>query len=258
MNDIHSTLLTSLQKQAALRNSRRVGRVGGRGFTLIELLVVIAIIIVLVGLTVTVAVGLTASSDKRDAELILTHMNTALEEWERANGRSLTYGQTGQTPHGFGATYDFDQNTYGTGGGTPQLHSAFLKVLLRNPQAADQLAKIGKDRFTREADGDPVIVDPWDQRIQVVFPGRKWLAAVGFAQGDNPDIKDEDGTVRHSHENKFGICVREKITFISFGPDQQAGDRQIQIAPGSRDQRLLALANDNLYSAPMLTEKPNP
>jgi type II secretory pathway pseudopilin PulG len=252
MNHIHSSNLDSIRSRSTFLR-RNVG-----GFTLIELMVVIGIIIVLVGLTVTVAVGLTASSDKRNTELVLSQMGRALDEWESATQRQLTYGKViAPDPHGLGAqSFDFDENfeAWNKPQGL-QLLGKFLGIILRNPQAAQQLSYIPNDKFSKDNNGVATVLDSWDTKIQVVFPGRKWVAGDPMLPDGTPD-RDLDGTVHTPEELKFGVCANGKIAFVSYGPDQKAGDLQLQVDPSARDPRMAALAKDNLSSYPLLAEIP--
>src|ERR1043165_1057793 len=74
-----------------------------RSFTIIELMVVVGIIILLVGLTVGVAAILNQKSETRQVEQVLKLLDTALQEWELAAQRQMTWGpnppDAGSTPN---------------------------------------------------------------------------------------------------------------------------------------------------------------
>lgn len=242
------------RQRADFKSQHRCG-----AFSLIELMIVVAIIAVMLALTLAVTVGLSAQSDTREAQKVLTLMDQALTEWENATERKLTYGHV--IPggmHGGGENYDFDLNTYGLNKpDRDKLQGEFLKVLLRNEQAAQQLAQISGELFTRSADGTPKIVDPWGQKIVVVFPGRRWRSApTMFVPADLPGKKDIDGTIRTDYEEQFGICANGRIMFVSSGPDRKQGDLELDKDIASRQERFIAEASDNVYSNPPLTETP--
>lgn len=225
-----------------------------RAFSLIELMIVVAIIAVMLALTLAVTVGLSAQSDNREAQKVLTLVDKALTEWETATERKFTYGLTiPPDPHGLGGeSYDFDFNTYAlTKPGRELLLGEVLKFLLRNEAAAQQLAQVPGNLFTRNSDGSAKIVDPWGQKIVVVFPGRKWRQGV-----DPGPKKDLDGTVRTDYEERFGICANQRIMFVSSGPDKKQGDLELQKTPSSRQERFIKEASDNLYSYQPLIETP--
>ena len=141
--------------------------------------------------------------------------------------------------------------------GTLTLNSDIVKMLLRNQQASNQLSQISSELFTRDPNGAPKISDPWGQKIQVVFPGRKWrqYGQPGFP-ADAPTKKDLDGTIRTDYEDRYGICTNARLLFVSFGPDRKSGDLQLQKAPAARDHHSSAPASDNIYSYPPVLETP--
>jgi len=57
------------------------------------------------------------------------------------------------------------------------------------------------------------LIDPWDSRVAVIFPGRPWR------EGDS-EIRDIDGTVRTIDEQNYLPCVNRRIRVISIGPDR--------------------------------------
>lgn len=233
------------------------------GFSLIELMIVVAIIAVMLGLTLAVAVGLAGQNDTRETQNLLTLMDKALGEWELGTERRITYG-TNTPPAGGrpGESFDFDTFAYAitpnAKPGTLTLNRDIISMLLANPQAADQLSQISSELFTRNSKGEPQIFDPWGQKIQVVFPGRKWRPAPQLIPltADAPNKKDTDGTVRTDYEERYGICANSRMLFVSFGPDKKGGDLELNKAPDARDPRNIAPATDNIYSYPPLGETP--
>lgn len=238
---------TSNQRSAVpMRYSSLVARHSSLGFTLIELMVVIGIVLLLLALTVGVTAALHRKSDVRQTENMLKLLDMALTSWETATERQLTYGTNGDPP---GSKYDFSTGAFV---GNPQkLQSAFLETLMHSPHVKDILAQISPDRLRRdETTNEYRITDPWDQPIQIVFPGRKWL---------NIDTapKDADGTIRTSNgdpdmpdETQLGACVNKRICFVSYGPDSQPGNADLAAAD---PQPTPALA-DNIESYPLMKE----
>jgi prepilin-type N-terminal cleavage/methylation domain-containing protein len=237
-----------------------------RGFSLIELMIVVAVIAVMLGLTLAVAVGLAGQNDARETQNVLTLMDKALSEWELATEKRITYGTNlpAPNPHYVSETFDFDTLGYAiTPNAKPSaqwLNRDVVSMLLRNPQAADQLSQISSELFTRNAKGEPQIFDPWGQKIQIVFPGRKWRAPGGAVNPNMPadpaNKRDLDGTFRTDYEERFGICTNSRMLFVSFGPDKKGGDLELSKAPDARDPRNIAPAADNIYSYPALMETP--
>ena len=74
-----------------------------RGFTLVELVIVVGIIVLLTGLTVSVSTRLIEKSEIRTTENILRLLDMAVEDWEAAADRKLTWGENDVPP---GAVYD--------------------------------------------------------------------------------------------------------------------------------------------------------
>jgi prepilin-type N-terminal cleavage/methylation domain-containing protein len=64
-----------------------------RAFTLIEMVVVIGIIVLLAALTVAVSSTLTRKAEERQAEDTLRLLDMALQEWETAADRQISYGK---------------------------------------------------------------------------------------------------------------------------------------------------------------------
>ena len=62
------------------------------GFTLVEVVVVIGIILFLVGLTLSVSVAVIERSEIQQTETVLRLMETAVQEWELAADRKLSWG----------------------------------------------------------------------------------------------------------------------------------------------------------------------
>ena len=206
------------------------GRVRSSGFTLIELVVVLAVILVLVGLVLAVSSILIKRSEVQQTESALAILSAAVDEFEQARARPLTYG-TRNSPAG--ARYDIPELT------NVNYAHVILFVLDRlatHGPSRDMIAKIDGKLFRTASTQIPTptggypptefwwgplprmeLVDPWDTRIAVIFPGRPWVP------GDDPNLKDLDGTIRTADEQGNTPCVNRKIRFISSGPDRQYG-----------------------------------
>jgi prepilin-type N-terminal cleavage/methylation domain-containing protein len=200
-----------------------------RAFTLIELVVVLAVILVLVSLVLAVSSILIKRSEVQQTESAMAILSAAVDEFEQARARPMTYGTRNQPS---GARYDI-----------PELNLNYAHVILfvldrlaTHGPSRDMIAKIDDQLFRTASTQIPSptggypptefwwgplprmeLVDPWDTRIAVIFPGRPWV------QGDDPNLKDLDGTIRTGDEQGNTPCVNRKIRFISSGPDRQYG-----------------------------------
>ena len=117
---------------------------------------------------------------------------------------------------------------------------SYLRPLLRNPltnQPLDALpATWNGTASAANPNGMPAplaansvlreVVDPWGNRLSVVFPGRPLCrgelqqCATGSAQHDCTD-----GSVRTRDEVLLGSCRNRRPYFVSSGPDGQSGTR---------------------------------
>jgi len=233
----------------------------GRGFTMVEMLIVIGVILLLTALTLMVTTGFVRSSQVRETENTMRVLETALSEWELAAGRQITYGWP-DTPV-VDAIYDVDQEHIETQGAAPAFHFddtvfELVGIIGRTRSARDIMANIDPEFLLELADpDDPTqsrngVRDPWDKPFRVVFPGRLWV------QSDTGVlVRDEDGTVRTLMEQRHGIAVDRRILLVCAGPDGTWGDLQLdEPDPNARDQNLLELAADNIYSYEPLRDLP--
>lgn len=206
------------------------------GFTLIELVVVLAVILVLVGLVLAVSTVLIRRSEIRQVESMFELLDTAVAEFEESRGRALTYGTRGQPA---GARFDIPELTNIT---YPYINLFLLDRLLTHGPSREILSKIDGALFrttvanvptnpsgfpTQEFWWGPLprmeLVDPWGSRIAIIMPGRPWV------QGDDPNLRDPDGTIRTADEQSFGPCVNRRIRFISSGPSRNLASRDDNI-----------------------------
>ena len=227
MNRMTRTSRLSSIARSVGGSSRSVRR---RGFTLIELVVVLAVILVLVSLVLAVSSILIKRSEVQQTESALAILSAAVDEFEAARARPMTYG-TRNSPAG--ARYDIPELT------NVNYAHVILFVLDRlatHGPSRDMIAKIDGNLFRTASTQIPnptggypptefwwgplprmELVDPWDTRIAVIFPGRPWVP------GDDPNLKDLDGTIRTADEQGNTPCVNRKVRFISPGPDRQYG-----------------------------------
>jgi len=207
-----------------------------RAFTLLEMLVVLAVILVLLGLVLGTSTILIRRSEVRQTENALAILEAAIDEFEQSRGRPLTYGRRGQPVPS--ARFDIPE-LYNV----PYAH-AILFVLDRlnsHGPSRDMIAKIDgnllrsiegtcgnvtqipcvsggypPDEFWWSPGPRIELIDPWDSRVAVIFPGRPWR------EGDS-EIRDIDGTVRTIDEENYLPCVNRRIRVISTGPDRDYG-----------------------------------
>lgn len=203
-----------------------------RGFTLIELVVVLGVILVLAGLVLAVSTVLIRRSEIRQVESMFELLDTAVAEFEQSRGRALTYG-TRNTPAG--ARFDIPELTNVN---YPYINLFLLDRLATHGPSREILAKVDAALFRTTTMNIPTppggyppqefwwgplprmeLVDPWGSRVAIIMPGRPWV------QGDDPNLRDPDGTVRTLDEQSFGPCVNRRIRFISSGPSRDLGKR---------------------------------
>jgi prepilin-type N-terminal cleavage/methylation domain-containing protein len=234
-----------------------------RGFSLIEMLVVIGIIVLLASLTLAISVAVRTGSEVDQTRTTLTQVESALREWQTTSERQLSYG-TNDDPFN-GAVYDIQEDLLPLppdDGDNALLTRLVLTRLRKATASAEILKNIDTDLLQNDPNppAAPVtwprerLVDAWDHEIIVVFPGRK-------VHSSDPSsiLRDKDGTVRTPYENAFGVCPNGTIVFVSAGPDGKFGNLHLDTATGSLGQSDLAdieFAGDNVYSSPLLQERP--
>ena len=133
-----------------------------------------------------------------------------------------------------------------------QWMAATLSVLMENEICAEMLAKAdpalvhavqcvdggSATGATIQSMNQKEFVDPWQQQVYVIFPGRP------FEGGDRRlNIFDADGTIRTLEETAYGICRNRRPLLVSAGPDSRFGD--LTVAASNRG---FSEVQDNIYS----------
>jgi prepilin-type N-terminal cleavage/methylation domain-containing protein len=243
-----------------------------RAFTLLELVVVIGVILVLMSLVLAVSTIVIQQAEARQLEATFANLQSAVDEYEQALGRRLTFQDRSETaedgwvwdvpkdPEFSYAAVEAPYSGSATTGSLCNCNSQsdmhgwekyivhLLSIMDRTESASEIIGRIDPNLLVavKTANGQPLpqghalssIVDPWGNAIAVVFPGRRWQ------EGDS-QIRDTDGTIRTYLEKKMGICKNAKVLFVSAGPDGDVGCWQCFDNDTSiRYQALL----DNIYS----------
>ena len=242
------------------------------GFSLIELVVVVGVIIALISLVLAVSTLLIQQNEARQLESAFATMNVAVQEYELAVGRPLTYQDRFEQGAG---SYDIPWIVdlgvgglgpfYGASGagelcncsaaqdtaGWQKTIVRLLQLLERTDAAESAIAKLDPSLF-RPLElqiGNPLpnnaslstLEDPWGAAIAVVMPGRKFRDGVDESTFD----RDSDGTIRTQMENKLGICRNGQVLFVSAGPD---GDIGCLGCSGQGNSPRFEATLDNVYS----------
>ena len=236
-----------------------------RGFTLLEIVVVISLILFLVGLTLSVGVTVIERSEITQTENTMRLLDMALQEWEIAADRKLSWGEDGFLPDGtpsLVARYDLQGESYGDS--IPDdifIISELLKTVSRPSQVKDIIANIDSD-FVHQYqpdetppwltgpvpdlwDGSLVILDAWGTPIYPTHPGPTWFTGATLE-------RDDDGTMRIENERFYGIAVNRQVCFVSAGPDGRFGaDADTEFPDLTGDELAEAMRKargDNIYS----------
>jgi len=229
-----------------IRHARRSGRgraglaSARRAFTLLELLVTIGIIALLAGIVLAVSTSVIRNAERKQVEMMFQALDQAVAEFERARDQKISFKRP-EDPDG---NYDIVElnltapylivcllngmDTTGTG-------NNFRPLLLSHASSSEILKRIDPDFLRRDTNTAvpstghvrntataprSELVDPWSNRIAVVFPGRTKKPG---------ELGDVDGTVRTSDENGLGVCRDRRICFVSAGPDGRFNTREDNI-----------------------------
>lgn len=262
-----------------VRDPRRRREALRTGFTLVEMVVAIAVIVVLAALTVTAAIAVIEKSEVRQTENTLKLLDLALQEWESAADRKISWGKLDEpysgatwdmldgTPHVFTLTEvlraisrspnvkeilaQIDPqfvHTYDSSGQTP----SWLAVL--DPLDPDPNASLAPSQHdSGDWDGGLAILDTWGRPIRAVHAGR--LYDTTAFPSDDFGTPDTDGTIpliigppwnTYGAEQFYGACRNRRMRFVSAGPDGRFGDFA---QPEETDRH--AEAHDNVVSYPL-------
>jgi len=210
-----------------------------RAFTLLELLVTIGIIAVLAAIVLSVGNAVLKNAERNQLTMAFQALDQAILEFERAREQKITYRRLSGDPAG---VYDIVELNLTA----PYLMVALLNgmdidaganvhpfrpLLASHEPALEILKRIDPDLLRRDTSTVPAanivpnprleLVDPWGNRVGVVFPGRAKLAG---------EVGDADGTVRTSDESSLGVCRDRRICFVSPGPDANFGTREDNVS----------------------------
>ena len=254
--------------QTKTQNLHRGGPRRRGGFSLIELVVVVGVIITLISLVLAVSTLLIQQNEKRQLESAYATMNVAVQEYELAVGRPLTYEDRYEQGAG---SYDIPWIVelgvgglgpfYGASGagnacncsaaqdtaGWQKTIVRLLQLLERTDAAESAIAKLDPSLFrplelpTTSNASLSTLEDPWGAAVAVVMPGRRFRDGVDDSTFD----RDADGTIRTQMENKLGICRNGQVLFVSAGPD---GDIGCLSCSGQADSPRFEATLDNIYS----------
>jgi type II secretory pathway pseudopilin PulG len=223
-----------------------------RAFTLTELVVAIGVVIFLFALTLSAGVALARKSDVRQTENTIRLLDMALQEWELAADRKLTWGPDP-------ARFDIYKDRAYT-----LVITEMLGIIRRSPRVKTILAQIEPGsiytydveapfpawieadyRATQqlpEFDGGITVLDAWGTPVYSTHPGAT------AAPGVQP--VDTDGTERTLNESYYGIARNRQVCFVSAGPDRLFGLYwEFTGLTGPQLEEAMAEAmKDNIYS----------
>jgi len=265
-----------MNRQVELHMSRRCRNASPHaarpGFTLIELLVVIGLIVLLVALTVSVSTAVAEKSEVRQIETAMQNLNSAVQEYELAADRRITFLGASDPNGNASLYYDIEEAELeefaSAGPDDPpgseddfEITHELLELLDRKQSSRNILRSIPGELLYTESEDEKhshlQTRDPWGIELITVFPGREWDSNLGDMAG-NP-IRDEDGTIRTEFEEVFGVARNKKLFFVSAGPDGQFGNLHLDtpeasLSAAQRDD--IQRAADNVYSSDISRKRP--
>ena len=256
-----------------------------RAFSLLELVIVLGVIITLAALFLGISRAVLQSAERRELDAVYTQLYAALDAWQQATGREMTFQRRVDPLSGaVAATLDSDPVAGICFEGMPsadlfeehpstfppnssiryiivllmdrlaqveesreilsRIRPEYLRPVLRNPQGGLPLdglpnnwqgapSATNPNGMPRVNDTNSVlkeVVDPWGNRLGVVFPGRQLcrgelLVCQGQQTVPDPRTLDcEDGSVRCRDEVALGSCRNRRPFFVSSGPDGRFGN----------------------------------
>jgi len=241
-----------------------------RAFTLVEMLVAIGIIAILLALTLVAGSAVLRRTDVTRTERTIQVLDLALAEWSTRADRALSWGSSHS---------DLPIEWHDVYGDIPHVltTSDALRIIARNEFAREILATMdtqylialdpkeappvwlqptaaepdpnagdavslftsglpNPDGTRRTFEDQLAVLDAWGRAIRMVHPGRLWR------RGDDPALRDEDGTIRTAAEQIYGICRGRQPYFVSAGRSGRFGNLS------STDDTIRLQGSDNLYS----------
>ena len=240
------------------------------GFTLVELVVAIGIVVLLAGLTLSVAVKVIEASEARETETTLRLLDQAVKQWEVTADRKVTWWDE-----------EYDQQGPPDWRDRADLHSStppvliiteLLSVIGRSTEVLSVLAQIDPAvvaRYTADSypdwiqtmeekesmdefDGSITILDAWGTPIYATHPGRADDPIVFPHEPPGyPPAVDPDGTIRTYNERDYGIAPNRQIVFVSAGPDRRFGHSAefMHLQGMALHEAIKEARRDNLYTA---------
>lgn len=244
-----------------------------RAFSLLELVIALGVIITLAALFLGISRAVLQSAERRELDTVFTQLYAALDAWQQANGREMTFQRrvdpisgasvptldSAPTPgicfEGMQAADLFEENFNGryiivlfmdrlaqveeSRELLSRIRPDYLRPVLRNPLNNQPLDALpgnwsglpnnanpnGMPAATAATSVLKEVVDPWGNRLSVVFPGRPLCRGElqQCAQGITT-LDCADGSVRTRDEFFLGSCRNRRPYFISSGPDGRFGN----------------------------------
>jgi type II secretory pathway pseudopilin PulG len=280
----HAHLRVGLWRRAPLRAA----------FSLLELVIALGVIITLAALFIGISRAVLQSAERRELDAVFTQLYAALDAWQQANGREMSFQRrvdpldgalvptldaagSATNPQMGGLCYEgmpsadiFEEHPSVFPPNSSlryiivvfvdrlaqveesrellsRIRPDYLRTVLRNPQngvVLDGLPNNWGQPVGSNPNGLPrandltsvlkEVVDPWGNRLGVVFPGRPLCRGELFAcqgiqdtstqQVDPRTIDCTDGSVRTRDERELGSCRNRRPYFVSSGPDGRFGN----------------------------------
>lgn len=244
-----------------------------RAFSLLELVIALGVIITLAALFIGISRAVLQSAERRELDAVYTQLYAALDAWQQANGRELTFQRrvdplsgaavptldAAPTPgicfEGMPSADLFEENFNGryiivlfmdrlaqveeSRELLSRIKPDYLRPVLRNPLnnvpldplpgnwngVASNANPNGMPAATAAASVLKEVVDPWGNRLGVVFPGRPLCRGeIELCAQGNTSLDCADGSVRTRDEFFLGSCRNRRPYFISSGPDGRFGN----------------------------------
>jgi len=245
-----------------------------RAFSLLELVIALGVIITLAALFLGISRAVLQSAERRELDAVFTQLYAALDAWQQANGREMTFQRTLNPTAAGGVNAALDRNPDPTlcFEGMPsadlfeesidgryiivllmdrmaqveesrellsRIRPDYLRPVLRNPLNNQPLDPLPANWTGAATNANPngmpsptaatsvlkEVVDPWGNRLSVVFPGRPLCRGeLALCASGNAQFDCADGSVRTRDEFFLGSCRNRRPYFVSSGPDGRFGN----------------------------------